>query len=151
MQADGRLPNNMKRNYKNGFDAITRIAKDEGVASLWRGSSPTVARAVVITASQLAVYDELKAFISSLEISVSMRGNTMDLLREGPTLHVAVSGIELCSCRSSHFNMCHTFLSTPFITLHVAMGDVSHRFVLLSLDVRCEESTLCNRCTHVSP
>lgn len=60
MQADGRLPSAQRRNYKSVVDAISRMAKDEGVTSLWRGSSLTVNRAMLVTASQLASYDEFK-------------------------------------------------------------------------------------------
>ncbi|XWS23969.1 hypothetical protein CRYUN_Cryun28dG0061200 [Craigia yunnanensis] len=63
MQADGRLPQAQRRNYKSAFDAITRISKQEGVASLWRGSSLTVIRAMIVTASQLATYDQIKETI----------------------------------------------------------------------------------------
>ncbi|GAU46814.1 hypothetical protein TSUD_190710 [Trifolium subterraneum] len=63
MQADGRLPSVQRRNYKSVVDAITRMVKDEGVTSLWRGSSLTVNRAMLVTASQLASYDEFKEMI----------------------------------------------------------------------------------------
>ncbi|CAN8298856.1 unnamed protein product [Cochlearia groenlandica] len=60
MQADGRLPLNRRRNYKGVVDALARIAKQEGVSSLWRGSWLTVNRAMIVTASQLATYDHVK-------------------------------------------------------------------------------------------
>ena len=60
MQADGRLPEAVRRNYKNGLDAISRIIREEGVATLWRGCEATVARGMIITASQFAVYDQAK-------------------------------------------------------------------------------------------
>ncbi|KAI4337611.1 hypothetical protein L6164_016005 [Bauhinia variegata] len=63
MQADGRLPAAQRRNYKGVFDAITRMSKQEGVASLWRGSGLTVNRAMIVTASQLASYDQFKEMI----------------------------------------------------------------------------------------
>lgn len=63
MQADGRLPLAERRNYKSVVDAITRMAKQEGVGSLWRGSSLTVNRAMLVTASQLASYDQFKEMI----------------------------------------------------------------------------------------
>ncbi|KAK2374187.1 mitochondrial uncoupling protein [Trifolium repens] len=63
MQADGRLPVAQRRNYKSVVDAITRMAKQEGVTSLWRGSSLTVNRAMLVTASQLASYDQFKEMI----------------------------------------------------------------------------------------
>ncbi|XP_057490265.1 mitochondrial uncoupling protein 5-like [Actinidia eriantha] len=63
MQADGRLPASERRNYKSVFDAITRMSKQEGITSLWRGSSLTVNRAMIVTASQLASYDQFKETI----------------------------------------------------------------------------------------
>ncbi|GMH25293.1 hypothetical protein Nepgr_027136 [Nepenthes gracilis] len=63
MQADGRLPTAQRRNYKSVVDAIVRMCKDEGVTSLWRGSSLTVNRAMLVTASQLASYDQFKETI----------------------------------------------------------------------------------------
>ena len=63
MQADGRLPVSERRNYKSVFDAITRMSKQEGITSLWRGSSLTVNRAMIVTASQLASYDQVKETI----------------------------------------------------------------------------------------
>ncbi|XP_061336812.1 mitochondrial uncoupling protein 5-like [Gastrolobium bilobum] len=63
MQADGRLPPGQRRNYKSVVDAISTMAKHEGVTSLWRGSSLTVNRAMLVTASQLASYDQFKEMI----------------------------------------------------------------------------------------
>ncbi|KAG5050778.1 Mitochondrial uncoupling protein 5 [Glycine soja] len=80
MQADGRLPPAQRRNYKSVVDAITRMAKQEGVTSLWRGSSLTVNRAMLVTASQLASYDQFKETI--LENGV---------MRDGLGTHVTAS------------------------------------------------------------
>ncbi|MCD7448528.1 Mitochondrial uncoupling protein 5 [Datura stramonium] len=63
MQADGRLPMAERRNYKSVVDAITQMSKSEGITSLWRGSSLTVNRAMLVTASQLASYDQFKETI----------------------------------------------------------------------------------------
>ncbi|KAK8492935.1 hypothetical protein V6N13_076680 [Hibiscus sabdariffa] len=63
MQADGRLPPSQRRNYTSVIDAVTRMTKQEGITSLWRGSSLTVNRAMLVTASQLASYDQIKEFI----------------------------------------------------------------------------------------
>ena len=60
MQADGKLPENVRRNYNNGIDAIYRISKEEGISTLWRGCEATVARGAIITASQFAIYDQSK-------------------------------------------------------------------------------------------
>lgn len=63
MQADGRLPVEQRRNYRNVGHAVLTIAKEEGPTSLWRGCMPTVNRAMIVTASQLAVYDQVKGEI----------------------------------------------------------------------------------------
>ncbi|XVF39622.1 hypothetical protein PTKIN_Ptkin01aG0048500 [Pterospermum kingtungense] len=80
MQADGRLPQGQRRNYKSVFDAIARISKQEGVASLWRGSSLTVNRAMIVTASQLATYDQIKE-------AILQKG----VMEDGMGTHVAAS------------------------------------------------------------
>lgn len=63
MQADGRLPPAQRRNYRSVVDAISQMTKNEGVGSLWRGSSLTVNRAMIVTASQLASYDQFKEML----------------------------------------------------------------------------------------
>ena len=63
MQADGRLPVDQRRNYKSVIDALGQMTKQEGVGSLWRGSALTVNRAMIVTASQLATYDQIKEMI----------------------------------------------------------------------------------------
>ena len=80
MQADGRLPLADRRNYKSVLDAIAQMVRGEGVTSLWRGSSMTINRAMLVTASQLATYDSVKETI--LE-----RG----LMRDGLGTHVTSS------------------------------------------------------------
>eukprot|EP01016_Furgasonia_blochmanni_P054358 TRINITY_DN8948_c0_g1_i2.p1 TRINITY_DN8948_c0_g1~~TRINITY_DN8948_c0_g1_i2.p1 ORF type:complete len:328 (+),score=45.21 TRINITY_DN8948_c0_g1_i2:75-986(+) len=59
-QADGHLPVTERRNYRNFLDAFVRIIREEGVLALWRGSAPTVLRAVLANFSTLAPYDEVK-------------------------------------------------------------------------------------------
>ncbi|KAM1181935.1 hypothetical protein ACFX13_000491 [Malus domestica] len=80
MQADGRLPVAQQRNYKSVVDAIGRMAKQEGVRSLWRGSSLTINRAMLVTASQLASYDQIKETIVDKGI-----------MRDGLGTHVTAS------------------------------------------------------------
>ena len=60
LQADKTLPKDKRRNYRNFFDAFRRIVKDEGVITLWRGSGPTVVRAMVLNFGMLAPFDEVK-------------------------------------------------------------------------------------------
>ena len=60
MQADSILPAAERRNYKGVGDAVMRIIREEGVTSLWKGSSPTVGRAMALNAAMLATSDQLK-------------------------------------------------------------------------------------------
>uniref|UniRef100_A0A8D0B223 Mitochondrial 2-oxoglutarate/malate carrier protein n=1 Tax=Salvator merianae TaxID=96440 RepID=A0A8D0B223_SALMN len=63
MTADGRLPPDQRRGYRNVFNALVRITREEGVITLWRGCVPTMARAVVVNAAQLASYSQSKQFL----------------------------------------------------------------------------------------
>lgn len=63
MTADGRLPPAERRGYRNVFDALVRIVREEGILTLWRGCGPTMARAVVVNAAQLASYSQSKQFL----------------------------------------------------------------------------------------
>jgi len=60
MTADGRLPPAERRNYTSVVNALARIVKEEGVATLWRGAIPTMGRAMVVNAAQLASYSQAK-------------------------------------------------------------------------------------------
>ncbi len=60
MQNDLNLPLEHRRNYKNCFEAISRIYRTEGFTSLYCGFHLAVARAVLVSAGQLAFYDEFK-------------------------------------------------------------------------------------------
>lgn len=53
--------------YKHALDGLYRVAKDDGVLSLWRGVAPNLLRAVLMTSSQLASYDQAKEFLLSIE------------------------------------------------------------------------------------
>merc|ERR1711962_1884772 len=39
------------------------MGKEEGLTTLWRGATPTMARAMVVNAAQLATYSQAKQFI----------------------------------------------------------------------------------------
>ena len=42
-----------RRNYSWVGNALTRVAREEGVATLWRGCGPTIGRAVVLNIAQV--------------------------------------------------------------------------------------------------
>lgn len=63
MQSDNNLPEAERRNYKNVFDALSRTVKEEGIFTLWRGSLPTVVRAMAMNFSLLVPFEETKKFL----------------------------------------------------------------------------------------
>jgi solute carrier family 25 oxoglutarate transporter 11 len=99
MQADAKLPMAERRNYKNVVDGVSRILREEGLVTLWKGSSPTCLRAMVITASQFAVYDKAKQQILQAK-----------LLPDGTTAHFtsALTAGFVASVTSNPFDVIKT-------------------------------------------
>lgn len=60
MQNDGQLPPQQRRNYKHALDGVIRIAREEGITSLFRGLGPNMNRAILMTSSQCVSYDTFK-------------------------------------------------------------------------------------------
>lgn len=60
MQSDGLKPLAQRANYTSVIDALSRIAKSEGVGALWAGAFPTVVRAMALNFGQLAFFSEAK-------------------------------------------------------------------------------------------
>ena len=65
MQADTTLPMDQRRNYKGVGDAIKSIIRNEGVGGLWKGSMPTVTRAMALNMGMLATFDQGKEYFSA--------------------------------------------------------------------------------------
>ncbi|XP_055812814.1 mitochondrial uncoupling protein 2-like isoform X2 [Solanum dulcamara] len=64
LQAEGKA--GTPRRYDGAFDAYCTIAKQEGLAALWTGIVPNIARNAIINAAELASYDHLKEIILKL-------------------------------------------------------------------------------------
>mmetsp|Transcript_37416 Transcript_37416/g.79851 ORF Transcript_37416/g.79851 Transcript_37416/m.79851 type:complete len:311 (+) Transcript_37416:140-1072(+) len=60
LSADGKLPPAERRNYANVIDCLVQITKSEGFTNLWRGATPTVIRATLLSATTLGVTSEIK-------------------------------------------------------------------------------------------
>ena len=60
MQADGRLPPELRRNYGNVLRGMVIAAKSEGIGALYRGVGPLAVRGVCVTTAQFSTYDEAK-------------------------------------------------------------------------------------------
>ena len=65
MQSDGLRPAEQRANYRSVIDALPRIARAEGLATLWAGAFPTVARAMALNFGQLAFFSEAKQQLAS--------------------------------------------------------------------------------------
>ncbi|KAI4284658.1 MAG: hypothetical protein L6R35_004848 [Caloplaca aegaea] len=65
MQSDGLKPLAQRANYSSVVDALTRIAKAEGITALWAGAYPTVVRAMALNFGQLAFFSEAKTQLKS--------------------------------------------------------------------------------------
>ncbi|XWS59917.1 hypothetical protein CRYUN_Cryun08bG0163200 [Craigia yunnanensis] len=63
LQAEGRLPPGVPRRYSGALNAYSTIARQEGVAALWTGLGPNIARNAIINAAELASYDQVKQTI----------------------------------------------------------------------------------------
>lgn len=97
MQADGMRPKAEQRGYKNVFDAIGRISREEGVTKLWRGFEPTAFRAIAMNVGMMASYDQAKQSIRK------MNGDNM-------VTNMAASAIS---------GFCASFTSLPFDMMKV--------------------------------
>eukprot|EP00892_Ulva_mutabilis_P002082 jgi/Ulvmu1/11875/UM081_0033.1 len=60
MQAEGKLPAGVPKRYPSALSAYSIIAKEEGMAALWTGLAPNVARNAIVNATELATYDQFK-------------------------------------------------------------------------------------------
>ena len=61
MQSDGLKPKDQRANYRSVFDALKRIAANEGIGAWWSGAYPTVIRAMALNFGQLTFFAESKA------------------------------------------------------------------------------------------
>ena len=63
LQAEGRLPPGVPRQYNGSLDAYRKIIAKDGVSGLWRGYLPNLVRNSTICAAELASYDQIKQYI----------------------------------------------------------------------------------------
>ncbi|KAG6031991.1 putative mitochondrial 2-oxoglutarate/malate carrier protein [Claviceps citrina] len=76
MQSDGLKPSAERKNYKSVIDALSSIARSEGVAALWAGAAPTVVRAMALNFGQLAFFSEAKVQLKN-KTDLSARAQTL--------------------------------------------------------------------------
>jgi len=65
MQADSKLPPELRRGYTNGLNALYRMASEEGIRGFFTGATPTIVRGLSINVGMLMTYDSFKKMNSS--------------------------------------------------------------------------------------
>jgi len=60
MQNDIKIAAEKRRNYRNVFDGLFKVATKEGVPALFNGVAMATCRAILITNGQIAFYDQIK-------------------------------------------------------------------------------------------
>jgi len=90
MTSDGNLPVDQRRNYTSVFNALGRILKEEGLFTLWRGAIPTMGRAMVVNAAQLASYSQAKQFILIVGY-LDEQGKFQTFFKDGVICHFVAS------------------------------------------------------------
>lgn len=65
MQNDVKLAPELRRNYKNAFDGLLRVNREEGFRRLFSGASTATSRGFLMTIGQIAFYDQTKAIMLS--------------------------------------------------------------------------------------
>ena len=69
MQADGTLPVDQRRNYRNAFHSLSSIVKEDGIGGLFVGAGPTVVRAMALNMGMLASNDQAKETLESMGVT----------------------------------------------------------------------------------
>lgn len=59
-QSDLALAPELRRNYGNVFSSLWRVAREEGLFALWKGTPFTILRVCALTSGQLTTFDEVK-------------------------------------------------------------------------------------------
>ncbi len=71
--ADGKLPLDQRRNYTWVGNALTRVVREEGILTLWRGCGPTIGRAIVLNIAQLMSNDLAKDALCRQDVVQSLK------------------------------------------------------------------------------
>lgn len=100
MSADSKLPLAERRNYTSVYNCLVRIAKDEGPRQLWRGATPTVVRATLLSSASLGVTSQAKLVLNESGY-FGPKGESM-------------GGIPVMLCATLASSFCANVVSNPF-------------------------------------
>ena len=94
MSADSTLPPAERRNYKGIGDAFVRTVKEDGVAGLFRGAGPTIARAMALNMGMFASNEQAREMLQVLTLFF--------FPRVSPVIRESISdacGLSVCCCQ----------------------------------------------------
>uniref|UniRef100_A0A336M4F2 CSON011969 protein n=1 Tax=Culicoides sonorensis TaxID=179676 RepID=A0A336M4F2_CULSO len=100
MQNDPKLPVDQQRNYKNAFDGLYRVYKEEGVRRLFTGASTHIARSVTMTIGQLTIYDEVKNFLLQHQFKDNLSTHFLSSLTAGAMATTLSQPIDVIKTRA---------------------------------------------------
>lgn len=112
MQADSMKPKDKRRGYKNVFDALIRVVKDEGFAKLYSGLLPNVLRGMSINVGMLACYDQAKEFIGENIFHESSN--------QVPSLNTQLGASLVAGFTASVFSLPFDLLKSRFRKLYIS-------------------------------
>lgn len=72
MSNDMALAADKRRNYTSVVNAAVRIAREEGIATFWRGCMPFVNRAALVGACQVGTYDQFRIEFKKLGVTAEL-------------------------------------------------------------------------------
>ncbi|CAJ1960688.1 unnamed protein product [Cylindrotheca closterium] len=104
MSADSKLPVAERRGYTNVVNCLQRIASEEGAANLWKGATPTVARATLLSACQMGVTSQAKSYLAKQEQYFGKNGQWL-------------GGYPMMLCATLCSSFCANIVANPFDVL----------------------------------
>jgi solute carrier family 25 oxoglutarate transporter 11 len=101
MSNDMTLPPAERRNYTNVFNTASRIVKEEGVTTFWRGANPFVFRAMMVGVFQVATLDQFKELFAHYfgQTKNSISNVFCSAMSSGLVYSVATMPLEACKNR----------------------------------------------------
>ena len=76
------------------------LSREEGVLTLWRGATPTIARAIVVNAAQLGTYSQAKESVKkSLELQDGLKLHFIAAMISGLVTTIASMPVDIVKTR----------------------------------------------------
>ncbi|KAH7094074.1 mitochondrial carrier [Auriculariales sp. MPI-PUGE-AT-0066] len=126
MQADAAKPLAERYGYRNCFDGLVRIVREEGPSALARGLVPNVVRATLMNASQLGSYDWFKAsLIHHAGMKDDVRCHAIASFAAGTIATTVCSPADVIKSRIMNANG----KTSPLTTIRTALATEGPRFM----------------------